>query len=617
VRLRPPNSLAQLIERPNPRTNRHRFVRGLVEDLAIFDDAYAVILANEANGKKRIFRIPPQFIRPYNDPQDGTSSWLFADVYELYGSAGRVVIPQEQVIHIHGHNPEDARRGLSPLEALRRILAEEASSGEWREQYWQNAARMSGVVERPVGMKWSKDARERFADGWIDAYRGTGGKAGRTPVLEDGMHFVPATFSPQESEYLSARKLSREEVAAQYFIPPAFVGILDNANFSNMDEQHISLYADTLGPWLDDIEEDLELQLFPALDDVDPETDYLEFDLEQKLKGSFEKQAAAISTAVGAPWLLRNEQRARANLPAIEGGDELVTPLNVLVGGLASPRDTAPPPALALAAASRAVARKTYATSTTREVRKWDVQHRAVVEDFFLRQSRSVMAGLGAGKTVGEAFDSVRWNTELAADLLPPSVAQNEDLGQHAAARFGADYDASRAAAWLGRNTEIAATMINAATLRALGVAVAGAKARRAGRKYSAADLADELGAEPYELDFDDLSDEELDTGLPDPLDGARGVFALAVAARAAQIAISRSTNIGNFSLRDGAQQAGARGKVWLVVSANSRHPEMDGETVPIGEDFSIGGAWPGDSALDVSETAGCDCVLDFVATLD
>jgi hypothetical protein len=51
-----------------------------------------------------------------------------------------------------------------------------------------------------------------------------------------------------------------------------------------------------------------------------------------------------LQASTGAPWLTRNEARARANLPAVENGDELVTPLNVLVGGQASPLDSAPPP---------------------------------------------------------------------------------------------------------------------------------------------------------------------------------------------------------------------------------------------------------------------------------
>ena len=46
-----------------------------------------------------------------------------------------------------------------------------------------------------------------------------------------------------------------------------------------------------------------------------------------------------MSTATGRPFMTTNEIRARMNLPPVAGGDELVTPLNVLVGGQTSPQD--------------------------------------------------------------------------------------------------------------------------------------------------------------------------------------------------------------------------------------------------------------------------------------
>ena len=68
-----------------------------------------------------------------------------------------------------------------------------------------------------------------------------------TPVLEDGMTLKPMGFNAKESE-LGARKLSREEVAAEYHVPLPMVGILDHATFSNIREQHKQLSQNCLGP---------------------------------------------------------------------------------------------------------------------------------------------------------------------------------------------------------------------------------------------------------------------------------------------------------------------------------------------------------------------------------
>lgn len=50
--------------------------------------------------------------------------------------------------------------------------------------------------------------------------------------------------------------------------------------------------------------------------------------------------------------------------------------------------------------------------------------------------------------------------------------------------------------------------------------------------------------------------------------------------------------------------------KTWIVTSARSRHPEMDGETVLIFEPFSNGLDYPGDPAGSVGDTANCMCTM-------
>lgn len=58
---------------------------------------------------------------------------------------------------------------------------------------------------------------------------------------------------------------------------------------------------------------------------------YFEFNIEEKLRASFEEKAQVTSTAVGGPWMTRNEARAMNNLPSVDGGDDLLVPLNTAV----------------------------------------------------------------------------------------------------------------------------------------------------------------------------------------------------------------------------------------------------------------------------------------------
>lgn len=604
----PTSELGRFLKSPTPDVpkpvTRHRWIRGIVADLALFDDAYLLKVRNAETGRLNAVRLPPQNVRPVT--ADGESE-LWPSAYELTGSRGTRLFAADQVVHFHGDNPADPRAGVSPIESLRRILAEDESSGAWREQYWRNAARMSGVIERPVeAPKWDRTKRERFLEGWRDAWSGAGGaEAGGTPVLEDGMTFKEATFSAKDSEYLGARRLSREECAAAYFIPPVFVGILENANFANIKEQHVSLYADTLGPWLDEITQDLELQLLPEFPDVD-ETTYLEFNIAAKLAGSFEEQATVLQTATGAPWLLRNEARARMNLAPIPGGDEPVVPLNVLVGGQASPTDSDTSRLNSAPAPSSSSSTRTKAISEfgPRYAVGWQEAHRRHLAAYFADQGDLVLARLESGMTLEESFPVADWNELLADRLFGLSLEMTADLGGAVAEELGAELDVSRAETWLRRNAEVAAERINSATMGELVEAVAGVPRR--GLNSARKALEDEL-AGIVDLDLDE------DAELPDPWEPVRNLFAVAVAARATEISLTRVTMVGQWARREAASQAGARSKTWVSSGApNSRHAALDGETVPLGSPFSNGAMGPGDPTLGADETAGCLCSLEF-----
>lgn len=331
--------LAVLLRQPNPWTSRYRFINALIHDFAIYDNAYWLKIND--GGANSLVRIPPTRISPEG------SDWLTPSSFKVTGTQGSRIYPRDQVVYFRGYGLE-SDSGVSPLESLRRTLREEFAAGEMREQVMRNGARMSGYLERPNDApKWSPEARSRFHKAWQAQYSGNGPGAGGTPILEDGMTFKPVSQTAKDLQYIEARKLTREEVAAAYFVPPPMVGLLENATFSNITEQHKMLYQDTLGPWLTMISEEIELQLMGDFE-PNPERFYVEFNLREKLTGSFEERADAIQKAVGGPTMTVNEARALDNRPPIDGGDTLIVPLNVTQNGDQNPIPAAPadqPPA--------------------------------------------------------------------------------------------------------------------------------------------------------------------------------------------------------------------------------------------------------------------------------
>jgi HK97 family phage portal protein len=396
VRLQPDEPLSRLIDRPNPTTTRYRMVESVMQDLGIYFNTYLLKIRTDPLGLVRL---------PAN--QMTIAGTLLPTGYRWTNTAGEVTpFALSEVVHIGGYGL--GLMGLSPLETLRRLLAEEAAAGDYRQQMWTNATRVEGVIQRPKDApKWSPIQKQSWREQWQGAYSAGGTRPGSVAILEDGMEFKQVSYNPRDLEYSAARKLSREECAAAYHIPPPLVGILEHATFSNITEQHKMLYQDTLGPWLELIQCEWERQIVPEFFEPEAEV-YLEFNINEKLKGSFEQQAASLQLLVGRPVMTANEGRARLNLPRID--DPSADQLAAQQGG---PSDASVGGRLPVDAPPEVVPKKKPALKLVPSGA--DVQE--IVRVHRARQADRLQKLPVAGRAAAFRADLARWTQELAEDL--------------------------------------------------------------------------------------------------------------------------------------------------------------------------------------------------------
>lgn len=555
--------LAQTLARPNANMTTYEMVYGIGADLALYDVAY-LHLADDADAPSgsSLYRLPPDWVTP----QGGDAFSYATYLVRATGGANSVELAASRVIAFHGWNPTDTRYGSSPVGALKAILAEQMMAVAHRQQVWQRGGRISSVITRPGDKPWSDAARESFRADWNSKFTGDGARTGGTPILEDGMTISKLDFNAHEQQFVEAAKLALATVAGVFHVNPTMLGDNTGANYSNVREFRKMLYGDTLGPIISQIEDRLNTFLVPLLD---PRPGvYVEFNIAEKLQGNFEEQAAALASSVGAPYMLRSEARARMNLPSIPDADTLVVPLNVLVGGQASPRDSAPPKSAGAALLIKERAPQTY-----------QEKYAEVVHKFFRRQRSAVKSRLGM-KAPGDYWDAERWDTELSDDLYRLAVLVTTQVSTAALDAIGFspdEYDVDRTLAWLREVSDRSSKSINATTKVLIEDALA----------------------------------------QDDPSAAVTGVFDVAEGSRGLAIAASGITLLSAFATHEAASQVvGDKAtKTWRTGgNPRSSHAAMDGETVLLSENFSNGMAWPGDSAGGADEVAGCNCVLEISA---
>lgn len=570
------SAAAKLLWRPNPDQTCYEFIEGLLTEYLLMGSVFAWVLPDadsESGYQLRI--IPREWI------VDTISSTNYApDMIKVCSRSGSIVeVPRDMFVQFRMYNPGNPGGYQSPIASLKQVLTEQVNADRFRTDIWRSSGRFNAYLTRPANVQpWDEGQRKAFIQAFREGWGASGENRGKMPLLEDGMDIKTYQFNAREAQYAETKQLSREDVAAAYHVNPSLIWHTTTQTYASAKDNARALYADCLGPTLQMLQQRINSFLLPMIG-ADPTT-YVEFDLNEKLKGSFEERAGILQSSVGGPWLTRNEARADNNLPPIEGGDELIVPLNVIEGGQASPTDTHMQ-SLSRSSCTKEKSKKEQTKIKARSSKEEDELMTEALKKFFKRQASSVIPKLGAKSAAW--WDEDRWNTELADDIEPIINQISDAHGKEAATALGAKFDTARTRKYLRVLSEGRATAINAATYKKLQEAI-------------------------------DSEDEE---------DTPEHVFEVREDADSGTFGRSLATAVAGWAMiHEAPQQAEDQGihkvveKTW-VTGTNPRleHMLMNGETVLIDEEFSNGCFWPGDEGGDPDTTCGCNCSTEITIT--
>ena len=573
---------ALLLQHPNPDMTAYEFKRWMYSDLLLYERFMTLILPNKTTESGWELRpVPAIWIQQYK----GSSPFAPESIVIGTGKGAPVEVPASNFILFHGYDPTDPMRQYSKISALKETLHEQIESNSFRRQMWHRGGRFNAYLTRPKDVAaWSDTAFERFKETWKKSWAGSeASEGGGMPILEDGMEIKTVQFNSRDAQWAEAVKLSREDCAAVYHVNPAMIWPGSGQTYASARDNARALYNDCLAPTLMQATDRINMMILPRVGE--PKSHYAAYDITIKTEGTYEEMIATLSSAVGAPFLSRNEARARLDLPAIEGGDELIVPLNVITGGLASPHDTDP---TVERYNSREIAVKATEPRKARSKPTEEENERIakVYREFFRHQAKSVLPKIGAKSD--KWWDEERWNDELTDDLYEEVFPMSAAIGAEAVKDLWGNtgsYDKDRTSAYIRKMCQRRAEMVNHVTHNEL------------------------LEA----LDEDSYEDEDAMKATPE------GVFENAEKNRADSAGAAFAVALIGWATLEACQQNERPGqnvyKTWVCTSGNPRasHAAMNGETVQYDEPFSNGAMWPGDiDNLDVEEVANCQCILEI-----
>ena len=254
--------------------------------------------------------------------------------YKVATETGTKAHNQDEILHLR-YRSKDGYVGLSPITIARETIGLAQAQQQHEGAFYRNGTTLSGAMTHPH--KLTNEQAARIKESIERRYSGSS-NAWRVLVLEEGMKFEPISMTHEDAQFVESRKLTLEDVARIYRVPPPAIGILDKATYSNITEQSRHLVIHCPRPWLVRIEQAMNAAL---LSDDGKRTHVIEHNAEGLLRGDIKTRYEAYRIGREWGWLSPNEIRSLENLGGIEHGDTYRQPMNSEPLGAAPQEDAA------------------------------------------------------------------------------------------------------------------------------------------------------------------------------------------------------------------------------------------------------------------------------------
>jgi HK97 family phage portal protein len=299
-------------KRPNQYQNRFEFHEMLQGHLALRGNAFCEIIDDGIGGIAQL--IPRHPDRIVVDMLDN-GSWRY--IYTA-PNGSKTIFRRDQIWHIRGLSG-DGIVGMSPIELARESIAAGLSAQEYGNRFFANDAKPTGGWLEFPGKFADKNARENFTESMRAAISGK--NRHKILTLDQGMKYHEVGATNKDSQFLESRGYSRSEIAGIFRVAPHMIGDLSRATFSNIEQQAIDHWQNTMLPWCERWEAAVESL-------IDDDTLEVEYDFRNLMRGDASSRSAYAHDGVLDGWLTRNEARELEGYDPIDGLDEPLVPTN-------------------------------------------------------------------------------------------------------------------------------------------------------------------------------------------------------------------------------------------------------------------------------------------------
>lgn len=327
----------RLLQRPNDFFTGVTFWMATLIDYKTDGNAYWLVVRNELGRPLQLWWAPHWMIEP-----KGTAD-TFITHYEYRTPSVTKEIRPEDVVHFRfAADPDDPRRGISPLKSVLREVFTDDEAARFVAALLRNMG-VPGVIVSPDGDEPPSIDDVKVTKAYIRQMF-SGERRGEPLVLGAKTKVEQFGFSPEQLMLRELRRIPEERVTAVMGVPAIVAGLgagLDRSTFTNYNEAREAAYEESIIPTQRALAEEIRFQLLPSFGE-DPWKSRFGFDLSKVrvLQSDEARQLEKLSMGVRDGWVQVAEPREHAGLDVTDADRVYLRPMNaqtVIAGEIPEP----------------------------------------------------------------------------------------------------------------------------------------------------------------------------------------------------------------------------------------------------------------------------------------
>jgi HK97 family phage portal protein len=312
----PNHALTKILKRPNPYYSGSLLWQATAYSYNLSGDAYWIKVRN---ARKQVIEL---WYEPHFTIRARWNEGEFISYYEVRRGNEWFRIERDDVVHFRfGIDPHNPRYGLSKLAAALREVFTDNEAARYSATVLRNTG-VPGVVMRPPANETIANpelVKMQFMQKFGGDHRG------EPLVVTDPMEIDILSFSPEQMNLKSLRRIPEERICALLGWPAVVAGLgagLDRSTYNNMDEARQQAYEQNIIPTQQAMADDLTTQLLPDFSTA-PDMEAVMFDLSnvRVLADDQLKLYQRLDIGYRGGWLKRAEVRAEVGKPVLPEDD--------------------------------------------------------------------------------------------------------------------------------------------------------------------------------------------------------------------------------------------------------------------------------------------------------